>query len=387
MRRKGMLGTQLEFEGLVGVGKVQLELQPNQRVYTLIGVNGVGKTKTLEALFQVMFFSNQMVDNSLSNMLKIYFRFRQVRENQPNGFNVLIPKENTEATYWNFSNEGVKKNFSSFAHQSPIVYLGAQARGAINEKNNISTGSLGDLNHRREEYFTNLVKQMESEFGSMNMATNIQEWFIQIARSSNPYQSSEDNRQIEIKTVLRLLHDIDKRIDPDYLEIGGDDRVSLKIDGRKLQLSQLSSGFTSILKLIQSIVSGYGYFTNETNLNNIKGIVFIDEIESHLHLSWQANIIPLLKKLFPKTTFYVTTHSSVVLSQLQEGEAYELQRDKDDGIVKSRLIPSPNKAAFADILRDVFHVDINKIKLENSTVDEQKNAKDNLLALLKKQEG
>lgn len=40
---------------------------------------------------------------------------------------------------------------------------------------------------------------MESEFGSMNMATNIQEWFIQIARSSNSYQSAEDNREIELK--------------------------------------------------------------------------------------------------------------------------------------------------------------------------------------------
>lgn len=139
--------------------------------------------------------------------------------------------------------------------------------------------------------------------------------------------------------------------------------------------------------MIQSIVSGYGYFTNETHLQNVKGIVFIDEIESHLHLSWQANIIPLLKRLFPNTTFYVTTHSSVVLSQLQQGEAYELQRDKHNGTVKSRLIPSPNKAAFADILRDVFQVDVNKIKLENSTVDEQQNAKNNLLNLLRNQEG
>lgn len=50
-----MLGNKLEFEGLTGVGKVYLDLEPEQSVYTFIGANGVGKTKTLEALFQVLF--------------------------------------------------------------------------------------------------------------------------------------------------------------------------------------------------------------------------------------------------------------------------------------------------------------------------------------------
>ena len=45
-----MLGGKIRFEGLRGVGTVELDLMPKQRVYTLIGTNGVGKTKTLEAL-------------------------------------------------------------------------------------------------------------------------------------------------------------------------------------------------------------------------------------------------------------------------------------------------------------------------------------------------
>ncbi|WP_312952319.1 AAA family ATPase [Superficieibacter sp.] len=369
----------VEFEGLSGVGRVQLDLAPDQHIYTFIGANGVGKTKTLEALFQVLFFSCEQVKGVSVGFAHGDFRFRSfLKSGQPDvviGIDDKIFPTSSKLT----------EIFSSLAHPHPVIFLGAQARGVVKHSERSSGQPPGTLSQRREKYLTATMYKMKSDFGSMNMETSIEEWFVTLARSSNPYQKKEDNREIEIKTVIRLLHDIDARIDPDFLEISGDDRVSLKIEGQKRELAQLSSGFTSILKLIQAIVSGYGYFTNETELQKVNGIVLIDEIESHLHLTWQASIIPLLKKLFPNTTFYITTHSSVVLSQLKEGEAYTLYRD-DDGAVKTRLIPAPNKAALADILRDVFQVDLNQMKFENSSVDEQAAGKARLLALLKQQE-
>ncbi|TGO02944.1 hypothetical protein PN36_15570 [Candidatus Thiomargarita nelsonii] len=56
-------------------------------------------------------------------------------------------------------------------------------------------------------------------------------------------------------------------------------------------------------------------------------MVFIDEIESHIHPKWQSRIISLLKESFPKTTFYIATHSPVIISMAEEGEAYELVKD------------------------------------------------------------
>ena len=372
-----MLGNKLEFEGLTGVGKVYLDLEPEQSVYTFIGANGVGKTKTLEALFQVLFFSNDFVRSSLDIFDRVFFKCYRLKDKVSG--DIIFDRGDEAVLSW----VKAKNSFISLSHELPVVYLGVQSRGII-ESEIVLSDPIGTTVDRRKKYIKNLTSQMESKFGSMNMASNIQQWFVTLAKSSNPYQKKEDNREVEIKTVIRLLHEIDNRIDPEFLEIGGDDRVSLKVEGAKRELSQLSSGFSSILKLVQAIVSGYGYFTNETQLQNVKGIVLIDEIESHLHLTWQVNIIPLLKKLFPNTTFYITTHSSVVLSQLREGEAYTLYRDQD-GSVKTHKIPSPNKAALADILKDVFKVDLNQIKLENSSVDEQKDAKKNLLDLIKKQ--
>lgn len=372
-----MLGEKLAFEGLTGVGKVQLDLEPNQQIYTFIGANGVGKTKTLEAMFQVLFFSNRLVSNTNTWFHGRDFRFQRFEKNS-----FILNIDNTEQYNLLVRFESL---LSSFAHELPVIYLGAQARGIVKHDSRSQGSVLGALAQRRESYFSSVFDKMKTDFGSLNMETSIEEWFITLARSSNPYQKKEDNRDIEIKTVIRLLNQLDERIDPDFLEISGDDRVSLMISGQKRELSQLSSGFTSILKLMQAIVSGYGYFTNETNLQKVKGIVLIDEIESHLHLTWQANIIPLLKKIFTNTTFYITTHSSIVLSQLKEGEAYKLYRD-EDGVVKTNKIAAPNKAALVDIMKDVFKVDLNQMKLENSSVDEQKDAKNNLLSLLKKQE-
>lgn len=375
-----MLGEKLEIEGLIGVGRAQLRLEPNQRIYTFIGPNGVGKTKMLEAMFQFMFFNNELVKKSLDAFDQVFFKFKSVATNRPEPY--TIQRESNDSPLWQIA----RGYFPSLtANTFPVVFLGAQARGKIETQSSVTNTSLGNLENRRKYYFQTLTRQMEADFGSMNMSASIQEWFISIARSSNRWQKSEDNREVEISTVIRLLHEIDARIDPEFLQISGDDRVSLKVDGQVREISQLSSGFTSILKLIQAIVSGYGYFTNESNIQKVKGVVFIDEIESHLHLSWQANIVPLLKKLFPNTTFYITTHSSVVLAQLKEGEAYNLYRD-GDGVVKTKKIAAPNKAALADILKDVFSVDLNQMKLENSSADEQQDAKANLLRLLNQQE-
>lgn len=372
-----MLSEKLEFEDVTGVGRVQLELIPDQRVYTFIGENGVGKTKMLEALFQVFFFTNSLVANTLVND-RIYFRFKSFKQFGENSFSIIREGDNQPMCIFS------KDFFPEKKHLIPVLFLGSQARGTIKNSSQSTIEPLGSLDNRRKKYIQSITQKMDNDFTSMNMDSDIEKWFITLAQSSNPYQKNEDNRGLEIEIVTNILNKIDSRIDPEFLEISGDGKVSLKIEGHKRELKQLSSGFSSIIKLIQAIVSGYGFFTNETNIQHVKGVVLIDEIESHLHLKWQANIIPLLKNIFPNTTFYITTHSSIVLSQLKDGEAYKIYRD-NDGAVKTQKIPSPNNSALVDILNDIFHIDINKKKLENSNASDQDNAKKNLLELLKKQ--
>jgi predicted ATP-binding protein involved in virulence len=356
-KSKVMTFSHLQFKDVTGVGSIEVDFTPKKRVHTFIGENGVGKTKLLETLFQFLIYQNPIVRHNISN----------------------VQNEMLASIYI----DHMDLNFLPLQDTAPTVYLGAQRRGFIkNTEKKIPT--IGSFKQRLKGYLTSQIAGVENDFSSLNMNTDIEQWFISIAQSSNPFQKKQDNREIEIRTVLKLCHEIDHNIDPEFMEIAGDHRVFLKINDQKTQLSHLSTGYASIVKIIQSIISGYGYFTNEQQLQNVKGIVLIDEIESHLHLSWQSKIIPTLKTLFPNTTFYITTHSPIVLTQLDNGEAYRLQREPD-GIVRSSPIKNPSNSTFVDMLEDAFGLDVNTIKLQRTSSDSQKEAKQRLLDLINEQ--
>ncbi|WP_201537999.1 AAA family ATPase [Psychrobacter immobilis] len=361
-----MLGNDIQIKQLVGVGDVHLSFQADQRVYCLIGENGIGKTKCLEALFTLCFTTNGLL-------------YANIMSDELSAFSNIISDNRT-------FNDTSNKDLMSFeSHNLPAVMIGALNRGTVEYQEGSFDKNIWDYSARRSKHINNNFSALNNkEMQSLGMNELLNQWIIQRAQSANPYQAAEDNREIEITTLLNLLNKVDERIDSKFLEISGNNRVFIKVDSKKTELSELSSGFASLLKIMQSIIAGYSYFTNETNIAHVKGVVFIDEIENHLHTKWQATIIPTLKRLFPNTTFYITTHSAIVLSQLQHGEAYELYRDKEDGVVKTELIEHPNNAAFIDLLKDAFDIDINRLKLSRDNAPQQKNAKKMLSELLEK---
>jgi predicted ATPase len=371
------------LEGLTGVGRVELSLRADQRVYALIGSNGVGKTKCLEALFLWLFFSNQLVKNAFLNQLGVGFVQSKnlIGKVLTDGKLVYESVPATTQTNQSLISKVVPDGVTM--HQKPVVFLGAKSRATIETIGNVVLPTLGLFEERRKRYWVEVIAAInKSEMASIGMGTNTAQWFVLRAQSANPYQRSGDNRKVEIDTLLKLLNQVDERIDPAFLEIDAANQVSIKVSSIVTQLQHLSSGFTSLLKMLQAIVAGFANFTNEVNLTHVSGTVLIDEIESHLHTEWQSKIIPLLKKLFPNTTFFVATHSPIVLSQLEEGEAYRLERQAD-GVVRSTMIEAPNKRILSDVLADAMGVDLNKLKVQSLEHNSQEDAKKALLTFLK----
>ena len=105
----------------------------------------------------------------------------------------------------------------------------------------------------------------------------------------------------------------------------------LKKNGQELSFSQLSSGEKNILILIADIARKL-VIANRIPINDDvlsgSGIVLIDEIDLHLHPSWQRNILSALHHTFPNIQFIVTTHSPQVLSNVAKESVFILNDGK-----------------------------------------------------------
>lgn len=88
-------------------------------------------------------------------------------------------------------------------------------------------------------------------------------------------------------------------------------------NGQTLELLQLSDGEKCALAMMGDLARRLTLANphSECPLHG-GGIVLIDEIELHMHPSWQRVVVPTLHKVFPNIQFIITTHSPQVLGEL-----------------------------------------------------------------------
>ena len=100
------------------------------------------------------------------------------------------------------------------------------------------------------------------------------------------------------------------------------------IDGY-VPLNTLSQGTQSIIQLLAHfLISLAEYYDFPENLEEKPGILIVDEIDAHLHPSWQRQIIPTLTRHFPHLQIFCSTHSPLMLAGLKEGQVQLLRRDE-----------------------------------------------------------
>lgn len=147
---------------------------------------------------------------------------------------------------------------------------------------------------------------------------------------------------LEQKEEGNIIEDIKKLINsPDFLphqaqlESISSDGVEFKDgNGSIIQVNQLSDGYRSILsltfELIRRMIRVYGSDAVFKNIRKDKmvidlpGVVLIDEIDAHLHPSWQTRIGQWFTSYFPNIQFIVTTHSPLVCRACDKGSIWRL---------------------------------------------------------------
>lgn len=126
----------------------------------------------------------------------------------------------------------------------------------------------------------------------------------------------------ELKSVaLTVLGD---GLLPDDYHIDSVDSDGLWVTsaGRRFPLREMSDGYRTVVALVvdllKQLYEAYGElpFDNslfaESGVVVAPGVVIIDEVDAHLHVSWQKRIGEWLKAHFPNIQFIVTTHSPYI---------------------------------------------------------------------------
>ena len=108
------------------------------------------------------------------------------------------------------------------------------------------------------------------------------------------------------------------------------------IDGA-VPLNTLSQGTQSIIQWLAHLLIGYAeYYDFPEALEDKPGVLIIDEIDAHLHPSWQQRIIPTLTDHFPNLQIFCSTHSPLMLAGLKEGQVQLLQRNENGKVTVTR---------------------------------------------------
>ena len=120
-----------------------------------------------------------------------------------------------------------------------------------------------------------------------------------------------------------------------HLEYGV--RIATKDAGvPSLNMQSLSAGTEGTLWWIRMVAISLLLMSNlRSGWENQRALLLIDEIENHLHPTWQRRVIPALLKYFPGLQIFATTHSPFVVAGLKAGQVHLLNRDADGVITAS----------------------------------------------------
>ena len=105
---------------------------------------------------------------------------------------------------------------------------------------------------------------------------------------------------------------------PILFEIDDNFNVLLKMDGLVLHFDAQSDGLKSLIIWLGDLLMRMDRLKWKDNLSISERnfILFLDEIEVHLHPAWQRKILPVVQKFFKNAQIVISTHSPFVVGSV-----------------------------------------------------------------------
>lgn len=165
-----------------------------------------------------------------------------------------------------------------------------------------------------------------------------------------------------------------------------------------LRISQLSDGYRVVLGLAMDLARRMAQANSQMiadgaqimNPLDLPAIALIDEVDLHLHPSWQQRVLADLLQVFRNTQFIVTTHSAQVLSTVKRENIRVIGQDSSGKFLAAPPLAMTYGEPSGDVLQSVMLVDpippvAEKVDLQHLTelVDQGRYNEQTALDLLK----
>ena len=146
-----------------------------------------------------------------------------------------------------------------------------------------------------------------------------------LARTNNKAEKADEIHAwfVQLERLLKQIFD-DKTVKLEFDEETYEFHI-LQQGKEPFDFNTLSGGYQAVLDIVVDLMMRMQHQIQRSFDFNLPGIVLIDEIETHLHLELQKNILPFLTKCFPNIQFVVTSHSPFILSSISNAVIYDLE--------------------------------------------------------------
>lgn len=199
----------------------------------------------------------------------------------------------------------------------------------------------------------------------LSNAAHFNEWYAArwraVAKSTAPGAGPGGEALAELSSVRNAVRTV---LEPTgWSEIDWDDKAERVVvehaDRGRLPLSWLSSGIRSMVALSADMAlrcASLNPHMGEDAASRTPGVVLIDEVDLHLHPSWQQRVVDLLQSAFAELQLVLTTHSPQVLSTVHAESVRIVKHHADESYINTPEFQTRGVES-ADVLAQIMGVD------------------------------
>ncbi len=321
--------TQINIEKVRHLEKITIPLDKDKRKHLILtGKNGSGKTSVLEAMVKYVESFLGKNGTSLEHTKNMYNRYLEE-------FNRLNLPEDSEENRKRIYE--TKKSLEFWKNElkmlDPGVLLDSTSDVLLKEKcergNFIFAYYKAEREFQVEEY-KNIEKiQFQDKYSvTEKPGSKLTKYLVDLKATQAFTKNDEKNEKINkwfhaFENILKTI------FENDDLELQFNDETFqfsiCESDREPFDFNTMSSGYAAIFDIINDLIIRMEARSGLRTEFDMEGIVFVDEIETHLHLELQKKILPILTGLFPNIQFVITTHSPFILSSLDNTVIYDLE--------------------------------------------------------------